>query len=379
MNFKNLLAQSLWVRPNPGNFYSITHNWCDVDTNVFGVNDLRPRIGTFTTPWNFQTPNMFPVLDCSKTQDKTIYELLDQRAVDLFALAQQRGKKIVVLWSGGIDSTVVLSAFIKNLKPADRANIVVCCNTESINENPYFYHTQISGRLEMLHLLDLNVNNDFLNRHMLLTGDPGDLLVGPSTIKYRSLIVDGRNMLPWQDNVDLLYQVYQNDQKPNFARWWVDKVTNNLREVQAQGLFDRVTTISDWHWWQYYNLKYNGTFVRPFTKHKKNLKEVVSQENIKEHFDDNFFGHMDFQQWSYTNLHRLLANSVKGHKQEFRDYILELDGNHDYHANKVKYASWGFKNLNLGVMFMDQDCVMYKYDEPGVQEAIVECMNNYRG
>lgn len=377
MNYKELIEQSLYVQPMASAYYPVDNIWCHIPMNVFGLNELRPRIGTFTTPWNLKRPNSYPVIDCSKENTESMSDILDRRAVTLSTTARERNKKIVVMWSGGLDSTAVLAAFIKNLTAEELKRIVVCCNTESINENPHFYHTQIKDRLEMLHILDLGVTNEFLNTHIMLTGDPADCIVGPSTIKYKSLILDGRNLLPWKDNLPLLYKVYESKDNPAFAQWWVDKISANIDEVQQSGLFTRVTTISDWHWWQYYNLKYNGSFVRPFTKHKKYDKEIITQENIKEHFELNFFGHEDFQSWSYTNLHRLLSRGLKFHKEEFRDYIFELDGNEDYRANKVKLASWGFQNNNL--MFMDNDCVMYRYNEPGLQEVIVELLNNYRG
>jgi len=162
----------------------------------------------------------------------------------------------------------------------------------------------------------------------------------------------------------LLYQIYHDPTDVEFAQWYVDMVSNNLWEQQQQGLYTRVKTISDWHWWHYYNFKWQGSMTRPLSKNKKNSKSKIDAELTQEFFDLCFYGSDDFQIWSYQNLHNLCGDQMQNHKQESKKYIYELDGNKHYQRTKRKEAvgpdSW------VKPLLVDKDCVHWHASDPGV-------------
>ena len=376
------LRNSLYVNPNPQNFFKIKqhglgYNWCLMHRNIFGLDEIRPRTGIFTTPWNLENTSLFPVIDTDQQSTEILSNLLDMRALTIFKIAQQKNKKILIMWSGGIDSTCVLAAFIKNLTKSDLDNIVVCATTGSVIENPYFYHTFISKKLKMLHLADLEISESFLNQYIVLTGDPGDCVVGPSISKYAPLLDDNRHVLSWRDNQDILINLYNDKDWPTFGTWWVNKVSENLQEVQEQGKFMNIITIADWHWWQYYNLKASGSTMRPILKHKKNFKEKISQENLLDYINCNFFGDASIMSWSYNNLAHLLENGWKSHKKDFKNYIYDLDKNLNYQNNKPKIKSSYYSDP--GTIIMDKDCVIYKFNESGIDTLTTDAINRYPG
>jgi hypothetical protein len=361
------LPQANVLKPGDKNYF-----WSRVAFNVYGVEEFRARAGYFETPWN--NTSYFPIPDLDQAFDKSFSDIMDQRAVQIFEHARHTDKKIIVMWSGGIDSTCVLASFIKNFSPADLQRVIVCTTLAGVEENPYFYESQIRGRFEMLHWRDLDVCDKFFDKHILLHGDPGDCLFGPSVLKYQPLWEDNKYMLPWRTNQAILHHLYYDPTCPEFAGWWVNKISGNLLRLQNQGKFTNIISISDWHWWNYYNLKWQGSMTRALVSNKKNHKEKISRSHIQEFFDMTFFAHDNFQIWSYQNLHEVLSQGLKNHKKHAKNYIYELDGNDHYHANKTKMSS--VVNVWRYPLIIDHDAVHYYHTEPAVLEKLKQVLNS---
>jgi hypothetical protein len=373
----NILSNSLQVASNDLTWLVKTlldptdknYVWAGV-LNVYGITELRPRVGRFDIPWH--PKSAFPVPNLEQPFNKTLPEIFDQRAVEIYNCAKALNKRIVIMWSGGIDSTSMLCAFIKNLSPAELKLVIICANTQSIAENPYFYETHIRGQFEMLHWRDLDVSDEFLDRHILLHGDPGDCIFGPSTSRYQSLWDRDQYLKPWKDSLPLLYQLYYDSTNLDFAGWYVDNVSENLLELQAQGRYTNIKTISDWHWWNYYNLKWQGSMTRILANNKQNRKAKISQKNLQELFDLTFFAGTDFQIWSYQNLSALCANELRNHKSQAKKYIFDIDKNNNYLLDKRKEPS--IVMLWETPLIIDQDAVHYYYNEPGVIETFKDLL-----
>jgi hypothetical protein len=339
--------------------------WSSIVNNVFALTDIRARVGSSDIPWRPKSICSVPNLD--QPFDKKLADIFDSRAIEIFNYAKHQRKKIVIQWSGGIDSTSMLSAFIKNLSQSDLQNITICTTTQGVAENPYFYDTQIRGKFQMLHWTQLDMTDHWLDNHILLHGDPGDCIFGPSVGKYRSLWHNDQYLKPWKNSMPVLYQLYHDPDNLSFSPWYVDMVSNNLRDLQQQGLYTNIKSISDWHWWHYYNFKWQGSLTRPLSANKKNAKSKISQKNLQEFFDFSFYTGSDFQIWSYQNLAGLCKNQMLDHKLEPKKYIFELDKNADYRINKTKensvVPSW--KNP----LVIDQDAVHYYPGDAGVIET----------
>lgn len=313
-----------------------TKLWPGLIGQVYGVEDMRARLGPFETPW--AAASRFPVPDLDSRTAGRLHDIFDARACEILSRARAKDKKIVVMWSGGIDSTAILCSFIRNIGANDLGRLVVCTTTTAVSENPFFYISQISGKLEILHWYDLEIDDQFFRTHILLHGDPGDCIFGPSVTKFQSLWPDRQYLQNWKVNRSILYELYHSDKRPDFAKWWVDKVCDNLEAVQSEGKMDRIKTISDWHWWNYFNLKWQGSMTRVLERNKRRSKDAIDTELLDEFFDLTFYASPEFQSWSYQNLHNLIGDSIDLHKREVKHYIYSVDGNGHYRntASKVK-------------------------------------------
>lgn len=113
---------------------------------IFGTKEpcIIDRTNTLRTPVVIKNVCPIPVFSPMK---RPFEELCNERARELLMRADALGSSIYVLWSGGIDSTLVLVSLLKNASTAQKKNIVVLLSEESIGENPRFYQEHIRGKL----------------------------------------------------------------------------------------------------------------------------------------------------------------------------------------------------------------------------------------
>ena len=249
--------------------------WLVIGDYISGLHDVRARQGTFTNPWSAASNPVFAAPAVRAVND-SLGDLLDRRASEL--LSTQR--RLAVMWSGGIDSTCVLTALLKNTSNLDQ--LVVYLTKTSIAENPEFYKNFIENKIECRDTDALDISNEFLNSYILLHGDPGDCLYCPSMMMYKHLLPDNRHLLPWRTNRNLIAEGIDRyrarpDRKnvwfvPGFTDWYVNKVSNNIEEVGGY----EINTIADWWWWHYFNLKWEFSILRPFYIPRTNRRSTIS-------------------------------------------------------------------------------------------------------
>jgi hypothetical protein len=343
-------------------------NWAEISFYVLGLHDLRPRQGTFTNPWSATSNPIFSAPKLVANNEK-LSNLLDRRANELLS----RNQRIAVMWSGGIDSTCVLSSFIKNTQHMDQ--LVIYHTDRCIGENPVFYKNFIQDKIECRDTTTLDVTDEFIASHILTHGDPGDCIYGPSMPMYAFLLEDHKHLLSWRDNKNLIAQgIVNRGASTDFADWYTEKVSNNIEEVGVAN----INSISDWWWWHYFNLKWEFSLLRPFFDTRSTVKRLtIKPESIQKYSNDTFYNTDYIQCWSYTNLDTLCRDPLK-HKIEPKSYIFDLDHNQDYFDNKQKLESIT-GDPSKRPAYMDQSFRSYFMNDPGVKEAIVSLLEQYRG
>ena len=110
---------------------------------LVGTRDFKARIGTFNDPWGSQISPLYSAPPLKFIND-SLADLADRRAIELIKNAKDTNRNIIVMWSGGIDSTFVLTAILKNISEADQELITVLLTTHSISDNPDFYFKFLS-------------------------------------------------------------------------------------------------------------------------------------------------------------------------------------------------------------------------------------------
>jgi len=279
------------------------------------------------------------------TTTDTFEDLTDKRAVDLSKKYSNTDKNIFVYWSGGIDSTLIMSALYKNWdkKLLDRVTVVL--TADSIISYPDFYAKFIKDRFPTRFL------GTFLGTQegFCIHGDMADALWIQGNIV--SLSSQGLPILEDDVNKDPSVFFKSIPTIPN------DKVAQKvldyaLDDSSKAGI--RLKTTSDIFWWLNFSFQYENMYV-------KHLRELVpyTRENLTAYklYQDFWFDTEDYQAWSIRAQYdgTKFDGSLVSYKMPAKKYIYEFDKNPYAMIHRSKMGS-GYKPLTSGtnsVLFDD--------------------------
>lgn len=293
-----------------------------------GINLLPFKNELIDVP-GFAMPDYNPDYNMSWT------EVTDQRCLGLRSTHFDR--PWVVMWSGGIDSTVIVAAIIKNLPRADFDNITIACTAVSIWENPQFYFDHIKPNFKVVNSSDL-LSHEFGSQDTyIINGEPADQLFGCL----------GGHLDSLYQNPDLLHtDIIKNKDcaidfisdlttDKNFAEWYYHVLLDNARSAGVP-----VSTLHGLMWWSGFNNAWVSVKFRiifSFQGNWKNIKNAKSYVNKFVHWYDN----NDYQQWSMNSNNRgeQLGNNASEYKLAAKKYIYSVDNNKYHFKFKTKMAS----------------------------------------
>ena len=231
-----------------------------------------------------------------------------------YILDQARQKKIVIAWSGGIDSTLVLAEF---LKIAPVSQLTVMLNDLSIKEYPIFYKTYIENKIETV---PMNYYNDNLIADLINNQD--------------SIIVTGQSLDQTFGDEDCA--AYPEDILKESVEKFLTRLNPYTRECYTRSIAvcpRKLENVKELFWWLCYtNCYQNGEF-----NWMMDVQELVLEKNIF-HFASN-------QDWNDYSVSTPMEIKYPGY--DYRNFKLELKRqlhqftqDQDYTDNKIKVASW---------------------------------------
>ena len=237
-------------------------------------------------------------------------DLMESRAVELINLVGSG--KIFVFWSGGLDSTGVLVALMKNC-PLDQ--IVVVMSETSVVEAPVFFERYIKDKMQirwMEHGIVAPHIRAGIAEGIVVTGEIGDQLFG--TVNFEG-VPDEKLMGPWRDGV----RNGDSAQYEEFVRACPRELDN----------------YADFLWWSNYSDKYQHVQMRMILE----VKNSILEQNTFHFFDSS-----DFNDWTVTAPISLKFPDMnqKKYKHSLRSYIYDYDGDLSYFENKEKERSLRF-------------------------------------
>lgn len=211
-----------------------------------------------------------------------------------------------IYWSGGIDSTLMLVYFLKNI---DHSLITVILGKTSITENSEFYSNFLENKIKILFLTD-NIDKD---HGIHITGDPADTIWA---ILDHSFMED--------ESGSYLHKPYE--------IWFKNKnADNNFLEktyefMQRSGR--EIKTLFEARWWFYLNCKSQSKST-----------SIITRFNVKHNFFP-FYESEDFDNWSFHNTDKMIiGNDWNTYKYPAKELIYKFDKNYSYFKNKSKEYS----------------------------------------
>ena len=266
--------------------------------------------------------------DYTQPFNRTFEQVSDQRCLDLRATHWH--KPWVIMWSGGIDSTVMMTSILRNISPGDFKNIRVWCNTGSIYENPKFFNDHIRPNFELVHDYDtLSMRDDVF----LMSGEPGyplGLEKYANAARLSGFDQSGKN-LHWATNRDKLVSFLNITEWPttpgiDFPNWLYNAMEENIRSTGLP-----ITTVNEWWWWLLVNHTWTGCLMQ-------HGDQFCDREHHSRYFKNYipWFHNDDYQLWTVNNMHTITTTKNKHHGKQYIHTVLK----DDYYLNfKAKVVS----------------------------------------
>lgn len=285
------------------------------------------RSNIIKNPFNSIITNPLPKFD--ENFKLSYEEILMLRVEEIYKLYQLTNKKFRLLYSGGIDSTTILTSFIKYLGLSKSSKIIeIYCTPDSVDENPWIWEKyilkenfKIKSSLDHPHMWNDNI--------FTLMGEGNDHIFG---------CLNG----PWNKfaGEDNLYQPVEKEIIIKFLIW-SNKSSNIEDATYAANHFIKLAKVAPFPvdnmylfiWWYKLLLEWEGIMIR-----------VLAQSTLTDAKTENllqFYNTENFQQWSmhfHRNHPKEFAEAIN-YKSECKKFILNTLTVPEYSA-KSKFISW---------------------------------------
>jgi hypothetical protein len=330
-----------------------------LDMSVLEANSYVGRNnGEWSVGWPTKIREKYIMPAYDKNFNKTHGEITDARAKDVQKLIIEKDAKFAVAYSGGIDSTMVITALIKNLTEEQLKNIYIYCDTASVIENPIFYKKFILGKFKLINS-SKNLIEEVIGQGInMISSCSADVLYGSKNIlelqsnlyfytKNLSTISKKNIFNSWRKAVDadthysnfkdLIISHYSPEGFPELGESYYDKLVRNIETSDVP-----VNSLYDFYWWHLFNLKYISISAKLLVIDNSRIDYNELEKSI---FD--WYCNDDYQKWS-------MVNNNNGEKIDFasttlkicaRRYIYDIDKNDWYFHFKQKISS--NENLKL--------------------------------
>jgi len=324
------VSQLIFVSDGPtmdNDLHPEVKNWAEIYKLITSDVNVIDRCGYLTMPFNFKSIFSMPT-DLSNF-NKSYKEVCLERAQALIEHSKKINKPIVILYSGGIDSTVVAISFMLAAN-GDYSNIKIALNTYSIRENPKFYYEYIRNKFEMIpsETVIQNISDDYI----IVGGEGNDQLFGTDLYKkFRDYA-----------SIEDLYQTYNQTNITNFfkiakmsdrsAMLWYSVMDEQIRNTQRC----EITTIKDFLWWYNFCYKFQHVYFR--IPARSATKDIINADFLNTYYFQ-FFITDDFQKWSMLNPDKKIDQTWVSYKKAAKEFIYEITKDEDYYLHKTKIQS----------------------------------------
>lgn len=276
------------------------------------------------------TESLFP-LPIFRVFEKKYEDICNDRAREILKTAEIENLPIHVLYSGGIDSTLVLISLLKNSTEEQKKNITVLLSQESISENPNFYKDHIQGKLKVAPSANFPyvLGNDVL----FVTGEHNDQIFGSDVIgKLMKVYGDDVIKEPYSRNLFInFFNSLENNPEVNI--FYV-----NLFEKLCAKAPIKIETNFHFLWWINFSLKWQSVFIRVLSYvSERNVSKITKKYTQLNYLT--FYGTEEFQLWSMNNLDKRIKKEWSSYKWVCKDIIYAYTKDEDYRDNKTKVGS----------------------------------------
>jgi hypothetical protein len=305
--------------------------------------------------------------------NESLTAITDNRAIALLKRAKDFDK-VKLFWSGGIDSTLILAAILKNWNTADLEKLIIIGNEHSVNENKFMYENFIKDKIN-IEIFDNYIadNIQFSDRILYVTGDGGDPIgSGPGICEFDEMYPN-IFLQSWKEHRNKIIDYFATKTEIRFGmpHHVFDREDNAKKSFQwiADSIEYHnigIESIYDFLWWMNFNFGFNIDISYQLWAYFR-IPSITTVDSMWSNNIFSWFEHMDYQYWSLSTIatDEKITNDILMNKNAFKKYIFDVDKNEDYYKNKRKESSMP-KNFNKfnqytdnRLLFIDRQNVAY--------------------
>ena len=304
---------------------------------------LVDRTGLFTLPWHNKLLD-----ECQFVEPGPVYDF-NTACTNTAKMFLEKNQPLILMWSGGIDSTAMVSAFLQSTN--DYSNITIAFNNDSIREYPLFYKKFICGKVKGISTeeLILRITTSGVGNSLLLSAEHADQLFGSpmtSTI-YRTLGSEFGHRPFNKENFSLLFSARGVSSRA--IDCWFDIYSLTITKSPKP-----VLTMFNWAWWHGFNFKWQVGVVKTFPRFNSDTNYTT------------FFSSADFQRWSVDQ--SFAMDDMTSLKNIPKQFIFDFTNDHDYMVHKIKHPSSTLYYAKPMAALVTEDMTKFKEGQADIME-----------
>ena len=313
------------------------NDWLDLYYKDFSSNYTsdNDRTGSIIVPFKTYVPDNCKIPKFVNT-NITYEEAATNRAQEIITLSEQTGKKINLLYSGGIDSSTVLTSFIKLLGVDEAAKrLTILMSYESIVENPWMWEKFIRPNFNVANSKSFDLTALDSDR-LYVNGELNDQLFGATAPFKVGVKVSKKLGVPMDEmsvDEEFLHTTFELLGLTSSANVkWTQALLKLMESCPVNdGSF---MTLAWWYGFtcKWINVKYRVFMFNNLTTDTYQIPESIVKNNIA------FFDSVDFQQWAMNNKQPKHLGSFESFKFTAKEYVSDLIGNE--YIEKLKKLSF---------------------------------------
>ena len=320
---------------NPIDMYSLENmeNYPELADRQRLMKMFNPSISFFdrtgTLEWPFRVKNLFPMPKNHHT-DKTFATICRETMDRVIDHANANpDKEFVVMYSGGIDSTLLMVLLLQQADKALLDRTLVILNENSIQENSAFYEQHIKRRFRMA---SSNRFEQYLDpKYIVLTGEFADNVFGSLTLNMAMDSLGDRSIIHAPDK-DYAHQFFLKKLGTNLQ---VEVAMADIEAICKVCPFT-IDSMHDYMWWINFTMKWQAVYFRVLSHKEPHVK--LTWDWVENDFI-HFFNTEEFQQWSMTNPDKKVREKWNTYKWPAKDIIYEYTKDEAYWREKTKVPS----------------------------------------